>query len=154
MLILRILTVINYHEIILSLNKNNDIALLIMRAVPSYYMFINHGWSKITSPAKWNTYGTFFTKYIGGFLDFTNISFGFMAAFAESICSIMGLVGLLTHPAAFLLAFTMLVAAMHHIIGTGSPDNAWIYFSIITAIFLLGPVMYSSYHYLFVKQTN
>ncbi|GIS47548.1 MAG: hypothetical protein Ct9H90mP20_2180 [Candidatus Neomarinimicrobiota bacterium] len=66
---------INYREIILSLKKNNDIALLIMRAVPSYYMFINHGWSKITSPAKWDRYGTFFTKYFGGFLDFTQNPF-------------------------------------------------------------------------------
>ncbi|GIS47547.1 MAG: hypothetical protein Ct9H90mP20_2170 [Candidatus Neomarinimicrobiota bacterium] len=62
-----------------------------------------------------------------------------MAAFAESICAIMVLVGLLNQPAAFLVAFTMLVAAMHHITGTGSPENAWIYFSIFSAIFLLGP---------------
>ena len=36
-----------------------------MRAVPSYYMFINHGGAK--SPAKWDRYGTFFTKYFGDF---------------------------------------------------------------------------------------
>ena len=77
-----------------------------------------------------------------------------MAAFAESICAIMVLVGLLTQPAAFLVAFTMLIAAMHHITGTGSPENAWIFFSIFTAIFLSGPGKYSLDHYLFIKKTN
>ena len=51
---------INYSKIILSLQKYNDVSLLIMRALPSYYMFINHGWSKIANPSKWEKYGTFF----------------------------------------------------------------------------------------------
>ena len=145
---------INYRKILLSFHKYNDISLLIMRALPSYYMFINHGWGKITNPAKWDRYGTFFTKYFGGFLDFTNIPLGFMAAFAESICAIMVLIGLFTQPAAFLVAFTMLVAAMHHITGTGSPESAWIFFSIFIAIFLSGPGKYSLDHYLFIKKIN
>ena len=145
---------INYRKILLSFHKYNDISLLIMRALPAYYMFINHGLSKITNPAKWDRYGTFFTKYFGGFLDFANIPFGFMAAFAESVCAVMVLIGLFTQPAAFLVAFTMLVAAMHHITGTGSPESAWIFFSIFIAIFLSGPGKYSLDHYLFIKKTN
>ena len=45
---------INYRKILLSFHKYNDISLLIMRALPAYYMFINHGLSKITNPAKWD----------------------------------------------------------------------------------------------------
>ena len=85
---------INYRKILLSFHKYNDISLLIIRTLPAYYMFINHGLSKITNPAKWDRYGTFFTKYFEGFLDFANIPFGFMAAFAESICAILVLIGL------------------------------------------------------------
>tara|TARA_Y100000746_G_C15467957_1_gene434998 strand:- start:148 stop:615 length:468 start_codon:yes stop_codon:yes gene_type:complete len=149
---------ISYRKILLSLHKYNDISLLIMRVLPSYYMFINHGWSKIANPgvnySKWDRYGTFFTKHFGGFLDFANIPFGFMAAFAESICAVMILIGFFTQPAAFMVAFTMLIAALHHITGTGSPENAWIYFSIFIAIFLSGPGKYSLDNFLFIKKNK
>jgi hypothetical protein len=48
----------------------------------------------------------------------------------------------------------MLVAAMHHITGTGSPESAWIYFSIYFSITLLGPGKYSLDHLFFLKQNS
>ena len=56
------------------------------------------------------------TKHFGDLLDF--VIFGFMA-FSESVCAILIMFGLFTQPASILLGFTMLVAAMHHITGTG-----------------------------------
>ena len=117
-------------------------------------MIVNHGWKKITNPEKWERYGTFLTKYFGDLLDFLNVPLGFMAAFSESVCSILIILGILTHPSAILLSFTMLVAAMHHITGTGSPESAWIFFSIYLSITFLGPGKYSLDHLFFLKQNS
>ena len=121
----------------------NAYGLLVLRVLPAYYMIANHGWKKITNPEKWEGLGRAFSKYFGGIFDFANPIFGFMAASGESICAVLVLVGLFTQPAAVVTAATMFFAAMHHITTTGSPESAWIYFSIFTAIALLGPGKYS-----------
>ena len=151
---LRILKMINYRTLLIPDRKIQDIALLVVRFLPSYYMLVNHGWKKIINPQKWERYGSFFTKYFGDLLDFANIPFGFMASFSESVCAILIMIGLFAQPASFLLAFTMLVAAMHHITGTGSPENAWVFFSIYTAIALIGPGKYSIDFLLFLRNGN
>ena len=115
---------ISFKEILIPRQKLQDVSLFVLRFLPSYYMIVNHGWKKITNPQKWERYGNFFTKYFGDFLDFANIPFGFMASFSESFCAVMVLLGIFTQPASMLIAFTMFVAAMHHITGTGSPENA------------------------------
>ena len=125
------------------LTQCNSCGLLVLRVLPSYYMISNHGWSKITNPVKWEKLGDAFSKYFGGILDFANPLFGFLAATGESICAILVLVGLFTQPAAVITAGTMFFAAMHHITTTGSPESAWVYFSIFTAIAMLGPGKYS-----------
>ena len=145
---------IRYKKILKSNPKLQDTSLLILRLLPSYYMVMNHGWKKIVNPQKWERYGNFFTKYFGDFIDFANTSLGFMASFSESICALMVLIGVFTQPASVLLAFTMFVAAMHHITGTGSPENAWVFFSIYTAIALAGPGKYSLDFLLFLKDEN
>ena len=142
---------INYKKLLVPDKKIQDIALFIIRFLPSYYMLVNHGWKKITNPQKWERYGSFITKYFGDFLDFANLHFGFMASFSESVCAILIMIGLFTQPASFLLAFTMFIAAMHHITGTGSPENAWIFFSIYTTIILIGPGKYSFDFLLFLR---
>jgi len=149
--ILRILIMISFREILIPSQKLQDISLFILRFLPSYYMVANHGWKKITNPEKWERYGNFFTKYFGDILDFANVPFGFMASFSESICAIMVLAGIFTQPASILIAFTMLVAAMHHITGTGSPENAFVFFSIYTAIALVGPGRYSLDFLIFLR---
>ncbi len=154
MLILRILTVNSFNKILEPNKKHQDLSLFILRFLPSYYMFANHGMKKITNPQKWDRYGNFFTKYFGDILDFANTPFGFMASFSESVCAILILVGILTKPASILLAFTMFVAAMHHITGTGSPENALVFFSIYTTIALVGPGKYSLDFIFFLRNEN
>ena len=145
---------ISFKEILIPSQKLQDISLFILRFLPSYYMIANHGWKKITNPEKWERYGKFFTKYFGDILDFANIPFGFMASFSESICAVMVLLGILTQPASILIAFTMLVAALHHITGTGSPENALVFFSIYTTIALAGPGRYSLDFFIILRNEN
>ena len=95
------------------------------------------------NPEKWVKLGNAFSKYFGGILDFANPVFGFTAAFSESICAVLVLVGLFTRPAATLVAATMFVAAFHHITTTGSPESAFVYFSIFATIVATGPGKYS-----------
>ena len=154
MRISRTLIMISFKEILIPNQKLLDVSLLILRLLPSYYMIANHGWKKITNPQKWERYGNFFTKYFGDFLDFANIPFGFMASFSESICAVMVLLGIFTQPASILIAFTMFVAAMHHITGTGSPENALVFFSIYTTITLTGPGRYSLDFFIFLRNEN
>jgi putative oxidoreductase len=123
--------------------NSKHLGLLSLRLLPGYYFIANHGWSKITNPAKWENLGNAFTKYFGNFLDFANPFFGFLAAFAESACAILLVIGLFTRTSSFLALATMFVAAFNHITTTGSPEKAWLYFSIFLALFLLGPGKYS-----------
>ena len=125
------------------IKNSKDLRLLILRVLPSYFMFYNHGLSKISSPDKWQKYGNLLTKYFYEYLDFINPFFGFMASFSESICALLVLLGFFTRIASGLLSFTMLTAALHHITGTGSPENALIYFSIFIFLTLSGPGKYS-----------
>ena len=145
---------INYKKILSPNQKLQNISLFVLRFLPSYYMLVNHGWKKIINPQKWERYGNFLTKYFGDFIDFFNTPLGFMAAFSESICAILVLIGLFSQPASALIAFTMFVAAIHHVTGTGSPENAWVFFSIYTTIALAGPGKYSLDFLLFLKNEN
>ena len=120
-----------------------NLGLLILRILPSYFLFANHGLGKITDPGKWNWLGSTITKYFFGFLDFTNPLFGFLAAFSESICAIFVFIGLFTRYASALISFTMIVAILYHITGTGGSESACLYFSIFMAIFCTGPGKFS-----------
>ena len=119
-----------------------QIGLLILRVLPGYFLIVNHGWKKIINPEKWNGLGEAVTKYLIG-IDFLNPIFGFLAAFSESVCAILVLVGLFTKPAAILVCGTMFFAALYHITGTGNPELALIYFSIFATISAAGPGKYS-----------
>ena len=120
-----------------------QIGLLVLRILPGYFLVTNDGWSKITNPEKWEWLGGTVSKYFGGVLNFADPAFGFLAAFSESICAVLVLVGLFTQPAAILVCGTMFFAAFHHITTTGSPESALIYFTIFAAIALAGPGKYS-----------
>jgi putative oxidoreductase len=126
-----------------------DCGLLILRLLPAYFLVFNHGWGKITSPEKWDWLGSTITKYFFGFIDFANPFFGFLAAFSESICAVLVLIGLFTRYAALLTSITMFVAAMHHLTTTGSPESALVYFSVFMAVVCLGPGKYSIDNILF-----
>ncbi len=88
-----------------------------------------------------------FPKLFGGLEGFTEFvaSLGvpapglmaFLAAFSESVGALLLLLGLLTRPAAFLIACTMAVAALgaHGADGFAKQEPAWLYF--VPALFFL-----------------
>ena len=90
----------------------NDAGLLVMR-IGIGIMFMVHGWPKLIGGVdRWT--------WLGGAMSNIGIGFapafwGFMAAIAELVGGLLLALGLLTRPAAFLLAFTMFVAMMMHI---------------------------------------
>ncbi len=92
---------------------------------------LTHGWGKLFGG-------------LGGFIEtVANMGFpapallGFLAAVAESIGAILLAVGLLTRPAAFLIAATMAGAALKVHAGQGfsGQEMAWLYF--FPALFFL-----------------
>ncbi|MGD9781354.1 MAG: DoxX family protein [Kiritimatiellia bacterium] len=92
---------------------------------------LTHGWGKMFGG-------------LGGFIDgVAQMGFpaptlmGFLAAFAESIGAILLAAGLLTRPAAFLIAATMAGAALKVHAGQGfaAQEMAWLYF--VPALFFL-----------------
>ena len=101
-----------------------DVGLLIVRVGVGLSMMVLHGWGKIAGgPERW--------AGIGGSMANLGITFaptfwGFMAAFSEFFASALLILGLFFRPAAAMLAFTMLVAALHHLsIPAGEPGSGW-----------------------------
>jgi putative oxidoreductase len=104
--------------------------LLILRVFLGLGM-LTHGWGKLFGGLDKFT----------GFVASLNIPFpsltAFLAAFAESIGAVLLAVGLLTRPAAFLIAATMAVAALvaHAGQGFSGQETAWLYF--VPAVFFV-----------------
>ena len=77
-------------------------------------------------------------------LDFAPAFWGFMAAISEFGAALLVALGLVTRPAALLVALTMAMAAtMHLVTGNGSPESALIYLVAFVAIMLYGPGKFS-----------
>ncbi len=125
-----------------SLEKYRDVGLLILRVGFGLYMLVGHGIGKITAgPERWTELGG--TMELFG-LGFAPVFWGFMAAFAESVCALLVAAGLFTRVAALLLIGNMTVAASMHIItGNGSPEMAILYGLVWLAFLLIGPGPYS-----------
>lgn len=103
-------------------------------------MFLLHGWPKISGgPAVWERLG----RAMGNLgVDFAPQFWGFMAGFAEFFGGAALLLGLLTRPAAALMAFTMLVAAVKHVKGGDGlteASHAIELFFVFCGLGLLGP---------------
>jgi putative oxidoreductase len=103
---------------------SKDFGLLLVRLGVGLSVVIHHGYDKLTGgPEAW-------TK-IGANMDRLHVTvfpvfWGFMAGFAEAICSCLLVVGVLFRPAAFLLAFTMFVAALRHLsLPPDNPNAGW-----------------------------
>jgi len=89
-----------------------DLGILIIRVGIGLSFAFNHGYSKITGgPETWERLGANMV-YAG--LDFAHVFWGFMAAFAEFGGGLLLAFGLLTRPAALLIAVTMLIAILMH----------------------------------------
>ena len=116
--------------------------LLLLRIIGGLMMVFNHGWGKITAgPEKWDRIGHALTDIIGS--EFLSTFFGFMAAFSESVCALLIVIGLFTIPASILLFFTMFVAIMNHIIDNEMPELAIMYCLLSLVLMVSGPGIYS-----------
>ena len=134
-------------------SSNHSQGLLLMRIIGGSMMVYNHGWGKITSgPEKWNRLGHALTDIIG--FEFLSTFFGFMAAFSESVCALLIIIGLFTRPASILLFFTMFVAMMNHIIDSEMPELAIMYCLLSLVLILSGPGKFSLDQMWFSKQKN
>jgi putative oxidoreductase len=106
-------------------------------------MAFGHGLGKITGgPEKWAQLGG--TMGIFG-LGFLPTVWGFLAAFAEFVCALLIVIGVLTRPAAFLLVGNMAVAAAAHLTGAidGSAEMALLYGAVFLSLVFVGPGSYS-----------
>ena len=138
----------------LTTNSNyHSSGLLILRIIGGLMMVFNHGWGKITAgPEKWNRLGHALTDIIG--FEFLSTFFGFMAAFSESVCALLIVIGLFTIPASILLFFTMFVAIMNHIIDNEMPELAIMYCLLSLVLMVSGPGNYSLDQKWFSKLNN
>jgi len=118
------------------------LAFFVLRVGAGLYMFLGHGLGKITAgPERWTE--------LGGTMELIGISFapivwGFLAALAEGVGSLLVAVGFMTRVAALFLMGTMgMATTMHVMTGQGSPETAVIYLLVFTLFFLAGPGAYS-----------
>ncbi len=137
------------------LNKYSDAGLLIIRVgMGIAYAFI-YGYPKIMGgPELWGK--------LGGAMGNVGITFapefwGFLAALAEFGGGILILTGLFTRPAAFFMAFTMLMATMQHL-SKLDPWNRVMSpmenFAVLTGLVFLGAGKFSLDYLFFRKKKS
>jgi putative oxidoreductase len=132
-------------SILKKIDMHRDIGVLVIRLGIGASMFIFHGYGKITGgTALWEKLGSNMNN-LG--IDFYPVFWGFMAAFSESICSILIMTGVLFRPATVLLAVTMIVAVVRHLTlpegaagaGWNGASHALELLVIYIGLFFLGP---------------
>jgi putative oxidoreductase len=103
---------------------SKDFGLLLIRFGIGASMFIFHGYGKMTGgPERWES--------VGGAMEnlgiaFMPVAWGFLAAFAETVGSILLVLGPLFRFATLLLAFNMFVAVMRHLnLPTAEAGAGW-----------------------------
>lgn len=101
-----------------------DLALLVVRLGVGVSMLVFHGWAKIVGgPEVWERVGGAMGN-LG--IHFFPVAWGFLAALAESGGSILLILGVLTRPAAAMLACTMIVAVLRHLsLPAEEPGSGW-----------------------------
>jgi putative oxidoreductase len=101
-----------------------DFGLLLIRLGVGLSLVIFHGYSKLMGgPELWTKLGASMSN-----LHITQypVVWGFLSAFAESICACLLVVGVLFRPAAFFVAFNMFVAVMAHLhMPADAPNHGW-----------------------------
>ncbi len=103
---------------------SKDFGLLVLRVGIGTSMAVLHGYGKITG-------GTDLWSAVGANMSLVGITFapvfwGFMAGFAEFVCSILLILGPLFRTATLLLAFNMLIAALRHLsLPVDNPTSGW-----------------------------
>ena len=120
----------NIKQLLIGNVTDANVGLLILRVFIGAAM-LTHGWGKMFGGLEG------FTQAVAGMgIPVPQVS-AFLAAFAESFGAILLAIGLLTRPAAFLIAVTMAVAALgaHGGQGFAEQEAAWLYF--FPALFFL-----------------
>ena len=140
------------NTILFSTKSYTNTALLLGRLATGFLMVKLHGWSKLMAGTdRWEGLGSKLAQTIG--LDFMSIPLGFMASFAESIAAILLILGLTTRPAAFLLAFTMMIASIKKLEGGLKAAELPLLFLLLSLIILLcGAGKYSLDHRIFRRE--
>ena len=118
-----------------------DWSILILRTIPSFYMFFYHGMKKISSTSSWEWLGRAAMSTIG--IEFGFIFFGFLAALSEAVLVWFIFFGFLTRLSSLFLISTMFFASAYHLADGESAESALIYLTIYLVIFILGPGRYS-----------
>ena len=120
-------------------DKHRDLGLLILR-VGIGAMFVTHGLPKLLGgPAKWETVGLAM-RHLG--IDFAPTLWGLMAACAETFGGVALAVGVAFRPACVLLAFTMAVATLKHLVegdGLAKASHAIEAGVLFASLLLIGP---------------
>ena len=94
--------------------ESKDWALLILRVIPSFFLFYNHGMDKITAGSEtWGWLGGAILSLIG--IPFGHVLFGFLAALSEGVMTLLVLVGYKTRLASFFIMMTMFLAGIYHL---------------------------------------
>ena len=129
-----------------------ETSYFILRFFTGIIMCYYHGWSKLLSDSSsWERLGNSLTQWIG--LDSLKVTFGFMAAFSESIGALLIAIGLLTRPSAFLLGITMMVASSKKIseAGIDGSELPLLFLILCSVIILKGPGKFSMDRFFFKK---
>ena len=118
-----------------------DWGTLVLRVIPSFYMFNYHGFKKISGTGSWEWLGEAALSLIGIEIGF--MFFGFLAAFSEGVLSWFVIFGIFTRPSSIFLMITMFFASVFHLAKGDTAELAIIYFTIYLVLFILGPGQYS-----------
>ena len=118
-----------------------DWSTLILRTIPSFYMFYYHGMKKISSTSSWEWLGKAAMSTIG--IEFGFIYFGFLAALSEAVLSWFIFFGFLTRLSSLFLISTMFFASAYHLADGEIAESSLIYLTIYLVIFILGPGRFS-----------
>ena len=126
-----------------------DLGLLLIRLGIGVSMLLFHGWGKITGgPETWHRLGENMSLLR---IRFAPVLWGFMGSLAESLGSVLLLLGLFFRPVAALLAFTMFVAVLRHLnLPDDAPNAGWKgashaleLLSVYVGLLLVGPGRYA-----------
>jgi len=116
---------------------SGDFGLLVVRLTVGGYMAASHGWGKVFGGTGFGPSAEMISGVAGlGFPAPT--LFAWAAALSEFLGGVLIALGLLTRPAAAMMAFTMLVAAFGASTGWAAREMALLFFAPCLLLLLIG----------------
>lgn len=126
------------------LGRYKDTGLLLLRVGIGLSFLVLHGYPKLAGgPKVWEGVGGTMS-HIG--IDAFPVVWGFLAGITEALGGLFLLLGLFFRPVNLLLAFTMLMATMHHLAagdGLGIASRPFEMMVVFLGLMLVGPGKYS-----------